>query len=75
MPNSPFQQSAFTTIPREVERTVEVVARTIPISTDHMNTAPPPHTPPPPPHQLKRFGGYTAVCCSQQYLYWSTKCI
>lgn len=28
-----------------------------------------------PPHEDKRFGRYTAVCCSQQYMRWPTKCI
>ena len=41
MPTSPFRQSAFTTIPREVERTLEVVAQAIPIGAGHMNTVPP----------------------------------
>ena len=41
MPTSSFQQSAFTTIPREVERTLEVVAQAIPIGVGHMNTVTP----------------------------------
>ena len=37
----PLPQSAFTAIPREVERTLEVVAQAIPISAGHMNTVSP----------------------------------
>ena len=39
--SSMFQRIAFTAIPREVERTLEVVAQAIPISGAHMNTVSP----------------------------------
>ena len=36
-----FQSNRFTEIPREMKVTLEVVARAIPVSADHMNTVPP----------------------------------
>ena len=35
------QGFAFRAIPREVELTLEVVARAIPVTAGHMNTVPP----------------------------------